>query len=222
MKTLKIALVAAAAAAVLAPAQAEGLSFNVGVLSANTSDSRFERSEDHEFFSKKAIRPALTFGADYDFGNGFYVGTANTTGKYVREDYSSLKSAVETELYVGYANELSYGLRYDVSATRTIVSGLGVMNGNEATVAIGYGPVTLAYSKPFTSSKFEGAHYVDLTFSHSFTDAISADLTFTKDQGVSKLSHELVVSYDLGNNLTATASFQKDRPVAVLGLSKSF
>jgi len=220
MKSLKLALVAAAAAAVLAPAQAEGLSFNVGALTANTNDSRFD--PDTNFFSKRAIRPALTFGADYDFGNGFYVGTANTTGKFIREDGTSLKSAVETDLYVGYANELSYGLSYDISATRSIVSGLGYMNGNEATLAVGYGPFTLAYTKPFTSSKFEGAHYVDLTFSHSFTDKIAADLTFTKDQGISKLTHELVVSYDLGDNLTATASFQKARPATVLGLSKSF
>jgi uncharacterized protein (TIGR02001 family) len=220
MKTMKVALVAAAAAAVLAPAQAEGLSFNVGVLSAYTDDSRFDR--DSQFFSKKAVRPALTFGVDYDFGNGFYIGNANTSAKFAREDDSSLKDAVEMNLYAGYANELANGIRYDVSATRYVFTGLGFNNSNEATVAVGYGPVTLAYSKPFTSSKFEGEHYVDLTFSHSFTDAISADLTFTKDQGVSKLSHELVVSYDLGNNLTATASFQKDRPVAVLGLSKSF
>lgn len=220
MKTLKVALVAAAAAAVLAPAQAEGLSFNVGVLSAYTEDSRFDR--DSQFFSKKALRPALTFGADYDFGNGVYVGTANTVAKFAREDDSSLKTTTDTALYVGYANELPYGLRYDVSATRYIFPNLGYLNGNEATLAVGYGPVTLAYTKPFTSSKFEGAHDVALTFSHSFTDVLSADFTITKDQGVSKLSNELVVSYDLGNNLTATASFQKDRPVAVLGLSKSF
>jgi uncharacterized protein (TIGR02001 family) len=220
MKSLKLALVAAAAAAVLAPAQAEGLSFNVGALTANTNDSRFDRETD--FFSKRAIRPALTFGVDYDFGNGFYVGTANTTGKFVREDGTSLKSAAETDLYVGYANELSYGLSYDISATRSIISGLGFNNGNEATLAVGYGPFTLAYTKPFTSSKIKGDHYVDLTYSHSFTDVLSADFTLTKDQGVSALSHELVVSYELGNNLTATASFQKDRPVAVLGLSKSF
>jgi len=219
MKSLKLALVAAAAT-VLVPAQTEGLSFNVGVLSAYTDDSRFDR--DSQFFSKKAIRPAMTFGVDYDFGNGFYVGNANTAAKFAKEDDSALKNSADMALYAGYANETSYGLRYDVSATRYVFPNLGYLNGNEATVAVGYGPVTLAYTKPFTSSKFEGDHSVDLTFSHSFTELISADLTFTKDQGVSKLSHELVVSYDLGNNLTATASFQKDRPVAVLGLSKSF
>jgi len=220
MKSLKLALVAAAAVAVLAPAQAQGLTYNVGVLSAYTDDSRFDR--DSQFFSKKALRPAMTFGVDYDFGNGFYVGNANTAAKFAKEDDSALKNGVDMALYVGYANELANGLRYDVSATRYVFPGLGYLNGNEAAVAVGYGPVTLAYTKPFTSSKIKGDHEVDLTYSHSFTDVISADFTLTKKQGVSALSHELVVSYDLGNNLTATASFQKDRPVAVLGLSKSF
>jgi len=212
MKTFKLALLAAVSATVMTSAAAEGISYNVGVISSYSDDAR----------EAKNFRPAATFGVDYDFGNGFYVGNANVTGKFVKNDAGDLKRTAEMALYAGYANELGNGLRYDVSATRYVFPGAGFSNSNEATVAVGYSFVTVAYTKPFTSSKFEGEHSVDLTLSHQVNDALSADFTITKDQGLSSLDFELAFAYDLGNNLTATASLNRYKPKLVMGLSKSF
>jgi len=211
MKTLKLAIVAAAAA-VMMPAQAEGLSYSVGASTANTDDVRGDD-----------FRPSLNLGADYDFGNGFYAGTGFTSGKYAED----AKSRGELTLSVGYGQELASGLFYDINATRYIYSKAGG-NLNELGLTVGYGPVSATYYKAFDSSKFVSkSDYLDVAYTYSFTDKLDATLTVTKGRAEdeswsSSLDYELAASYDLGNNLSATASINKYKPKFVLGLTKSF
>jgi hypothetical protein len=205
MKTLKLALVASAIAAFVVPAQAQGLSYSLGVF---TSNSDYAVTED--------LKPSLALGAEYDFGNGLYSGLGFVSGQFADQD----KSSGEYTLTVGYANELANGLTYDFSASRYVYP-----NGpesNDATLAVGYGPLTVAYTRGFTSSKFDGDHTVDFTYSHAFTSSLSADFIVTKTQYVSDLSYEIAVSYDLGDNMVASASINKDKPKLILGLTKSF
>jgi uncharacterized protein (TIGR02001 family) len=207
MKTLKLALVAAAAAAVMVPAQAEGLSYSLGVTTTNVDDVRLDD-----------FRPAFNAGVNYELGNGFYTGAGFTTGKYVEE----AKARGELTMTVGYANELANGISYDLSATRYVYAKTGSENGNDATLAVGYGPVTVAYTKAFTSSKFVGNYDLDVTYSLAINDKLGADFTVTKTGKTSALDYELAFGYDLGNNLMATAAVNKERPKLVLGMSKSF
>lgn len=98
MKSLKLLAIAAASAAVIAPAQAQGLSFNIGAVSLYKSNGidQDTRQEDN----RKAFRPAIQGGVDYDFGNGFYVGNWNSTGKFGDAN-------IEIDLYAGYAGQLT-------------------------------------------------------------------------------------------------------------------
>jgi len=207
MKTLKLALVAAAAAAVMVPAHAEGLTYSLGVNSTNVDDVRLDD-----------FRPSLNAGVSYELANGFYTGAGFTTGKYVED----AKARGEITMTVGYANELANGISYDLSATRYVYAKTGGENGNDATLAVGYGPVTVAYTKAFTDSKFVGNYDLDITYSLAINDKLGADFTVTKTGKTSGLDFELAFGYDLGNNMTATAAINKAEPKLVLGLSKSF
>lgn len=212
MKSIKLAFVAAAAVTLLSPAMAQGVSYNLGVTTTNTNDVRGDN-----------FRPPLNLGADYDFGNGFYAGTGFTTGKYAE----GAKSRGELTLSVGYGQELASGLFYDINATRYVYSKAGG-NVNELGLTVGYGPVSATYYKAFESSKFVSkSDYLDLAYIYSFTDKLDATLTVTKGRAEdeswsSSLDYELAASYDLGNNLSATAAVNKYKPKFVLGLNKSF
>ena len=212
MQSIKLAFVAVAAATLLSPAMAQGVSYNLGVTTANTDDVRGDD-----------FRPSLNLGAEYDFGNGFYAGTGFTTGKYAED----AKSRGELTLSVGYGQELASGLFYDINATRYIYSKAGG-NVNELGLTVGYGPVSATYYKAFESSKFVSkSDYLDLAYTYSFTEKLDATLTVTKGRAEdeswsSSLDYELAASYDLGNNLSATAAINKYKPKFVLGLNKSF
>lgn len=208
MKSLKLALIAAAATAVLAPAQAQGLSYSVGVFTADTSDTRGDD-----------FRPSLELGAAYDFGNGFYTSAGYTTGQYEGQS----KDRGEMAVGVGFGKELANGLYYDVNVTRYVYPKSGE-NYNELGLTLGYGPVSAALYKTFDTDGFvTGTDYLDLTYSYSFTEKIGSYVTVTKSRDVSSLGVELGASYDLGNNLSASATYEKDvTPKFVLGLTKSF
>ena len=212
MQSIKLALVAAAAATLLSPAMAQGVSYNLGVTTANTDDVRGDD-----------FRPSLNLGADYDFGNGAYTGAAFTTGKYAE----GAKERGEIVLSAGYGQELSNGFFYDLNASRYIRSKTDT-NYNEMGLTVGYGPVAFAYYKGFDTDGFiSKSDSYEVMYIYGLTDALEAGLTVTKVRDDDKnwsssLDYELAFSYDLGDNMTATAAINKAKPKFVLGLSKSF
>lgn len=201
---LALILTSASALSPLA-AQAEGLSFNVGA----------ESSYDDQ---GKDFAPSLQGGVDYGFSNGFYVGNWNSTGKFG----DSLKSTVEVDLYVGYANELASGLSYDLAVTRYLYPGVKDHNANDVNLDVVYGPATLSYTQAFTSDGFDSGYTLGLTLAHSITDALEASVLVEGDKGVSSLNYELGVAYDMGNDLSISGTVNKDKPRFVLGISKGF
>ena len=213
MKTITrttLACALAFGALISTSAQAE-LSFNLG---AKTSIG----ADDHRHADQpKYFNPAVTFGVDYAFANGFYLSNANTSGKF------SEGNNLEMTLTAGYANELANGFSYDVSASRYIYPQATTdMNGNDATVSVGYAGFSLSYTKPFTSSKFEGVHTTGLGYNLGITDQLNVDFLVEKDQGVSGTLSTVTVNYDFGNALTGYAEFTEDKPKTVIGLSKAF
>lgn len=209
MKRLKLALVAAATAAVMAPAAAQGLSYSVGVFSANTDDVRGD-----------SFRPSVELGAGYDFGNGFYLGTDYTTGRF----FSQTSSYGELSAEAGFGQELSSGVSYDINVSRSVYPKSGADNETELGLTLGYGPLSATWYKGFDSSGFvSGTAGIDWTLSHSFTEQIGAYVMVKKTYGESSLGYELGASYDLGNNLSASVSYDKDSaPKFVFGLTKGF
>jgi hypothetical protein len=204
MKSFKLALVAAAAAVVMVPAQAQGLSMSAGIFSADSDDTRGGTS-----------RPTLVLDAGYELGNGLYAGAGYKTGKYA----SQTKANGEFSLSVGYGNELANGIYYDVAATRTIYQTSD--DGNDLALTLGYSPVSVTYTKVFTTSGFTGNHTLDYTFQHNLTDTFSAGVTLTTEKGEAD-TYEIFGAYDLGNNLSLSASIFKDKPKFVVGITKSF
>ena len=225
MKSLKLALVAAAAAAVLAPAQAQGISYNIGVVSLYKSNGVDEGT--HE--TKKSSRPALQGGADYDFGNGFYVGNWNSTGKFEKAD-------VEIDLYAGYANELANGLSYDLGVARYIYPGARAAgwNTNEAYISFGYGIATLKATRGLSDANKKASRY-SITLAQPVNEQLTAILVYgdRNRKGGNFSDFAVGADYDLGDGMTASALVSgagkvdgvKDpanKTRLVLGLSKSF
>jgi uncharacterized protein (TIGR02001 family) len=225
MKTLKLALLVAAATAVIVPAQAEGLSYNIGVVSLYKSIGVDADSRD-----AKSTRPAIQGGVDYDFGNGFYVGNWNSTGKFGKAD-------VEIDLYAGYANELPNGLGYDVGVTRYIYPDAEtVANSNEAHIALSYGIATFKVSSGLTSNVNKKFQRYSLSLSQPVNDKLTVNLVLA-DRNKRNGGHNdfaIGADYDLGEGMAVTAVVsgagkQDDgtkpdshKTRLVVGLSKSF
>lgn len=206
MKTLKFAFVTAVMMAALVPAQAEGLSYSVGVFSSNTDDIR----------SANTTRPSLALGAGYDMGNGLGLSAGYVTGQYEGQT----KANGEVTLALSFEKELSNGVMYDLTASRYMYSGGGGAS-NDLALTVGYGQASLTYTKDFNESGFINPHKLDFTLSHNLTDQISAGVTLTSQKG-SADTYEIFAGYDLGNNLELSASIYKDKPRFVLGVTKSF
>jgi len=209
IKTPLMALAIASAAA-LAPlsAQAEGLSFNLGVESSYGDDA-------------KDFSPSLQGGVDYEFANGFYVGNGNATGRFESGDV--FKSTVESSFYVGYAQEFDNGFNYDLTLSRDEYIGLST-NANELNLDVGYGPVTISFTQAIYSSGFDSDYAVGVTFAHEFTKELSASLLIEQgSKDSSSLYSEVEVSYDLGDDLSVyTVLNDANRPKMVVGLTKGF
>jgi len=84
-------------------------------------------------------RPALQGGVDYDFGNGFYIGNWNSTGRFEEAN-------LEINLYGGYSGELGNGLGFDVGYIKYIFPGQGSWNGSEVYGSLSYGILTTKLS----------------------------------------------------------------------------
>lgn len=219
-----IVLAAALSMAALSSAQAEGLSFNIGAVSLYKSNGI-----DQDDRGNKSFNPAIQGGVDYDFGNGFYVGNWNSTGKFGNG------GNLEIDLYGGYSNELSNGLSYDVGVARYIFPGnTASFNSNEFFASFSYGIVTAKYTRGF------GNDNRNTRFGLSIEQPLSDKLTLkagvgkrnrVNNGGASDFS--LGVAYDMGGDLSLSAALsgaQKAEDKAgdagktrlVVGVSKSF
>ncbi len=156
------ALLALAVAATAMPARAEEpaspLSFNASV----TTDYRYRG------YSQTRLKPALQGGADYDFGNGFYVGTWASTIKWVKD--SGGNANVEIDVYGGYKTEVAKGLTLDVGLLQYIYPSNQLdpsTNTLEVYGALSYGVFTAKYSHSLSNlfgfADSKGSGYLDLS-----------------------------------------------------------
>lgn len=225
MNKFKLALVSAAAAALLVPAAAQAqLSFNIGAVSLYKSSGIDQDSVPNK--DNKNFRPAIQGGVDYDFGNGFYVGNWNSTGKFDGAD-------VEIDLYGGYRGEITKGLGYDLGVTRFIYPGaISGWNGNEAYAILSYDAFSAKITR-MVSGVTEGNSRFSLGYTRPLTDKLTlkAGVGFRNKQAGSHDDYSLGVSYDLGNALSVSATLAgaTDKSVSdardnrlILGVSKSF
>lgn len=219
-KTAPVALAAAVFMTLSAPAaHAEGLSFNVGAVSLY----KF-KGIDLDSRAPKGFRPALQGGVDYEFGNGVYVGNWNSTGKFGNAN-------LEVDLYAGYKGEITKDLSFDVGfASYLYPNSGGGWNGNELYGSLSYGIFTAKLARGVSGS-IKKATRLALSVEQGLTDSLtaSAGVGFRNNSGPSDFN--LGLSYDLGNDLSATAVLSgaqrskagvAGKTRLVLGVSKSF
>lgn len=189
MKSVLALFTAAAMAAFAAPVQAQEtspLSFNVSV----ASDYRYRG------ISQTRLKPALQGGLDYDFGNGFYLGTWASTIKWVKD--AGGDAQVEIDVYGGYKTEISKGLMLDVGLLQYYYPSNKLnpsANTLEVYGALTFGPVTAKYSHStsnlfgFADSKQSG--YLDL----SATFEIGGGFNLVPHIGHQKVKNNSAASY---------------------------
>jgi uncharacterized protein (TIGR02001 family) len=226
MKAFKLLAVAAAAAVLATPSFAEGLSFNIGVVSLYKSKGIDQDSRQEE--DRKGFRPALQGGVDYDFGNGFYIGNWNSTGKFGDAN-------VEIDLYGGYTGEITDMLSYDVGVVRYIYPGNNdEWNGNDVYASVTYGIVTAKVERGVSGSIKKHERF-SLAVSQPLSDALTLDAVMgfrnTSNDNSGANDYGIGLTYDLGKGLSANALLSgaqrskageggKNR--LVLGVSQSF
>ncbi len=221
--TARKALIVAAIAALPVAASAE-LSFNIGAVSLYKS-----RGIDQDSRSTKAFRPAIQGGVDYSFDNGIYVGNWNSTGKFGNAD-------LEMDFYVGYIGKITEDLSFDVGVVRYLYPNAGGgWNGNDAYVGLSYGPVSAKYYQG-VSGVIKKNKYLTLGVELPISDAVSfnASVGWSNPDGPSNSfnDYSFGVSYDLGNDLSASVSVagatkrsltgDAGKGRLILGISKSF
>lgn len=219
-----IATAAALAALLVSPlSQAEGLSYNIGAVSLYKSNGIDQDSRE-----QKSFRPAIQGGVDYEFSNGFYVGNWNSTGKFG-------KANIEIDLYAGYTRELKNGVSYDIGfASYLYPNSGGGWNGNEIYGSVSYGIFTTKLTRG-TSGSIKKWSRLGL----SIEQPLSKALTLNAGVGIRNKSngnsgaydYSLGVSYDLGNDLTTTATVSgaqtskagdAGKSRLIVGVAKSF
>lgn len=188
--------IAAAALATLSlTASAAGLSYNIGVVSLYKS-----RGVDQDF-KDKDFRPAIQGGVDYDFGNGFYLGNWNSTGKFGDAN-------LEIDLYGGYKGEITKDVGYDVGYIHYIYPSEGGFNSGEIYGGLSYGPVSAKMYYGTRDGVNKGMVYTTVGYSLPLTDALAlkASLGVRNKKAGDFADYSLGVAYDLGSSLSVSAT----------------
>lgn len=189
------AITVAALATLSLTASAAGLSYNIGAVSLYKS-----RGVDQEF-KDKDFRPAIQGGVDYDFGNGFYLGNWNSTGKFGDAN-------LEIDLYGGYKGEITKDLGYDVGYIHYIYPNEGGANGGEVYGGLSYGPFSAKAYYWTRDNGSKGATYLTAGYTLPLTDALAlkASVGVRNKKAGDFADYSLGVAYDLGNSLSVSAT----------------
>jgi uncharacterized protein (TIGR02001 family) len=121
--------------------------------------------------------PALQGGFDLNHSSGFYIGTWGSNVKYVESNNYSDGANLELDAYLGFANELTNGLSYDLGYAHYMYPGADEnldYDFGEFYLKFGYNILSLEY---YYSPEFFGksgkAHYVNLGGAYEFPQGFS-------------------------------------------------
>jgi uncharacterized protein (TIGR02001 family) len=222
-KHLLAVAVAAVLGAFLAPSLAQAqVSYNIGIVSLYKSSGTDADDKQANASSAKNFRPALQGGVDFDFGNGFYVGNWNSTGKFGGGD------GLEIDLYGGYGGEITKDLSYDLNLATYIYPGADDgWNGSEASVKLSYQFASIKYVRGL--GDYDGNNKVVLGAKMAVADSITVSTDYHITNNNRPNGTVVGVAYDMGNALTATATVSgtdgdetSGKTRLVVGLSKGF
>lgn len=193
----------ALAAALAAPAFADGLSANLSL----TSKYKY-RGQDQSDTAKQVL-PAVQGGCDYTLG-GFYAGNWNSAIGFA--------SGTEMDFYGGYKGDLGSGLGFDVGLLTYYYPGSGnsALNTTELYGALSYSFLSAKYSHTVSNKYFgltEGQNtgYLDLSANYEVAKGVTLNghVGFTrftsdgKNQGAANYTDfKLGATYDFGGGIT--------------------
>ena len=196
------------------------LSFNVGV----TSDYRVRG------IAQTSGKPAIQGGIDLGFKNGFYLGTAASNVRWVKEFNGASKGSYEVDLYGGLKGPIAEtGVSYDVgiityrypgndsgAASSNLPGAYSKADTTEIYGALTYNIVTFKYSRSLGdflgnlnssgSQYFDLSAAVDLTNGFTLTPHIGRQLIPNQTGRASYSDASLTLAKDFGNGISATAS----------------
>ena len=236
-KTTQIALVCALSIGAAAPALAQAeVSYNIGFVSLYKSSGGDAHNKQGVAATNKSTRPELQGGVDVDFGNGFYVGNWNSTGRFGEAN-------LEIDFYGGYAGELGT-IGYDAGVATYYYPNnnqANIWNGTEVYGSLSYGIATfkMTYGTAgFNNTENKAKSRYSLTFAQPLTEQLTAKFVYGDRNGAAGGYHDYAVGadYDLGAGLTASGTYSaaSDKGTTdagviasrkgrlVVGLSKSF
>lgn len=219
----RLSILAAAVSALLAPnlAQAE-VSYNIGVVSLYKASGSDQDDKQGDAATAKNFRPALQGGVDFSFGNGYYLGNWNSTGKF------GGGNGLEIDLYGGYGRSINPDLSYDVNLATYIYPGAEKgWNGSEASIKMAYQFASIKYVHGL--GDYDGSNKFVLGAQMAVTDSISVMADYHITNNDRPKGTVLGLAYDMGNALTASATISGndgDHPSGkarlVVGMSKGF
>jgi len=228
MRTFPFALSALAVAAALAlPAAAQAqLSFNIGAVSLYKSNGIDQDSRQGE--RARDFRPALQGGVDYDFGNGFYIGNWNSTGRFGEAN-------LEINLYGGYSGEFANGMGFDVGYIAYIYPNSGGgWNGSEVYGSLSMGILTTKLSWGTSGSIDEHARLsflIEQPLTERLTLEAGVGFRNRENLNTGATDYRLGLTYALTESLSTSAIWSgadtsRAGPAGkgrlVLGLTQSF
>jgi uncharacterized protein (TIGR02001 family) len=165
-----------------------------------TSDYRFRG------ISQSQNAPAVQGGIDYTHASGFYIGNWNSS---VSSQVYTEGAGIESDLYAGWKKDIYNGLTLDVGSynyfyPRAAVNGTGSnFDTYEAFVGLGYGPVSVKYSRTLGNGYFgvanaKNTNYtsVDLNQSLALIGAELKDLSLVAHYGRTSVANNSNLNYN--------------------------
>jgi uncharacterized protein (TIGR02001 family) len=239
-KTTQIALACALSIGAAAPAFAQTeVSYNIGVVSLYKSNGVDQHNKQWDTGTNKSTRPELQGGVDVDFGNGFYVGNWNSTGRFNEAN-------LEIDLYGGYAGEVG-PIGYDLGVATYYYpnnNDADVWNGTEVYGSLSYGIATFKVTRGtagYNNADSQSKSRYSLTFAQPINEKLTAKFVYGDRNTAAGGFYDYAVGadYDLGDGLTVSGTYSaaSDKGLdavadageiaarkgrLVVGLSKSF
>jgi len=207
-KTTQIALACALSIGAAAPALAQAeVSYNIGVVSLYKSSGVDAHKKQNVAATNKSTRPELQGGVDVDFGNGFYVGNWNSTGRFGDAN-------LEIDLYGGYAGEVG-PIGYDAGVATYYYPNNNEAdgwNGTEVYGSLSYGIVTLKMTygtAGYNNTDSKAKSRYSLTFAQPINEKLTAKLVYADRNSAADGFYDYAVGadYDLGDGLTVSGTY---------------
>ncbi len=184
-------------------AQAGGLSGSLTL----TSDYVFRG------FTQTDKKPALQGGIEYEAESGFYVGTWGSSISWLSDSDPAISSQLELDGYIGYRNQLSDTISFDVGALYygypgSYPSGFNDADTVELYAGLSAGIFGVKYSYAVTDlfgiENSDGSSYLEAGIDYGFADTWSLGLhvgkQFISGKDADGAGYEDVLDWSVGIN----------------------